>query len=102
MGEPVGLQEGAGTGRDPALVPAGSHRFHGPDAQESREDYRWSSQTKVVLAEVESTSRRLVEAHSDMRGYIITSEPAFAHPIREWGVVESDLGAARSATGSQD
>jgi CHASE3 domain sensor protein len=46
--------------------------------QESREDYWWSSQTKVVLAEVESTSRRLVEAHSDMRGYIITSEPAFA------------------------
>jgi signal transduction histidine kinase len=46
--------------------------------QESREDYRWSSQTKVALAEVESTFRRLVEAHSDMRGYIITGEPAFA------------------------
>jgi CHASE3 domain sensor protein len=46
--------------------------------QESREDYRWSSQTKVVLAEIESTFRRLVEAHSDMRGYVITGEPAFA------------------------
>jgi signal transduction histidine kinase len=46
--------------------------------QESREDYRWSSQTKVVLAEIESTFRRLVEAHSDMHGYIITGEPAFA------------------------
>lgn len=46
--------------------------------QESREDYRWSSQTKVVLAEIESTFRRLVEAHSDMRGHVITGEPAFA------------------------
>ncbi|HYY15217.1 MAG TPA: CHASE3 domain-containing protein, partial [Gammaproteobacteria bacterium] len=46
--------------------------------QESREDYQWSSQTKVVLAEVANIFRRLVEVQSDIRGYIITSEPAFA------------------------
>src|SRR5437764_11502094 len=46
--------------------------------QESREDYQGSSQTKRVLAEVANTFRRLVEAQSDMRSYIITGELAFA------------------------
>jgi signal transduction histidine kinase len=35
--------------------------------QESMEDYRRSSQTKVVLAEVENAFRRLVEAQSELK-----------------------------------
>jgi CHASE3 domain sensor protein len=51
----------------------------------------------VVLAEVESTFRHLLEAHSDMRGYIITGEPAFAQAYdHAVAVLPSAIGKLRS------
>jgi signal transduction histidine kinase len=65
--------------------------------QESREDYQWSSQTKVVLAEVANIFRRLVEVQSDIRGYIITGEPAFVQAYNHaMAVLPGAIGKLRS------
>ena len=65
--------------------------------QESREDYQWSSQTKVVLAEVANIFRRLVEVQSDIRGYIITGEPAFVQAYNHAvAVLPGAIGKLRS------
>ena len=51
--------------------------------QERQEDHRWLSRTKEVVAEAGNTHRLLLEAHNDMRGFVITGDPAFAQAYEE-------------------
>ena len=51
--------------------------------EEGQEDHRWLSRTKEVVAEVGHTHRLLLEAHNDMRGFVITGDPAFAQAYEE-------------------
>ena len=51
--------------------------------EEGQEDHRWLSRTKEVVAEAGHTHRLLLEAHNDMRGFVITGDPAFAQAYEE-------------------
>ncbi len=51
--------------------------------EEGQEDHRWLSRTKEVVANAGHTHRLLLEAHSDMRGFVITGDPAFARAYEE-------------------
>ena len=51
--------------------------------EEGQEDHRWLSRTKEVIAEAGHTHRLLLEAHNDMRGFVITGDPAFAQAYEE-------------------
>ena len=51
--------------------------------QEGQEDHRWLSRTKEVVAEAGYTHRLLLEAHNDMRGFVITGDPALAQAYEE-------------------
>jgi signal transduction histidine kinase len=51
--------------------------------EEGREDHRWLSHTKEVIAEAGGIHRLLLEAHNDMRGFVITGDPAFARAYEE-------------------
>ncbi|MGQ0592243.1 MAG: CHASE3 domain-containing protein, partial [Gammaproteobacteria bacterium] len=51
--------------------------------EEGREDHRWLYHTKEVVAEAGHTHRLLLEAHNDMRGFVITGDPAFAQAYEE-------------------
>ena len=51
--------------------------------EEGQEDHRWLSRTKEVIAEAGHIHRLLLEAHNDMRGFVITGDPAFARAYEE-------------------
>jgi CHASE3 domain sensor protein len=51
--------------------------------EEGQEDHRWLSRTKEVIAEVGYVQRLLLEVHNDMRGFVITGDPAFARAYEE-------------------
>ncbi|MGH8562914.1 MAG: sensor histidine kinase [Gammaproteobacteria bacterium] len=51
--------------------------------EEEQEDHRWLSDTKEIVAEVGRAHRLLIEAHNDMRGFVITGDPAFAQAYEE-------------------
>ena len=51
--------------------------------EEGQEDHRWLSRTKEVVAEAGHIHRLLLEAHNDMRGFVITGDPAFARAYEE-------------------
>ena len=51
--------------------------------EEGQEDHRWLSRTKEVVAEAGHIQRLLLEAHNDMRGFVITGDPAFARAYEE-------------------
>lgn len=51
--------------------------------EERREDHRWLSRTKEVIAEAEHTHLLLLEAHNDMRAFVITGDPGFARAYEE-------------------
>ncbi len=51
--------------------------------EQGQEDHRWLTRTKEVIAEVGYTHRLLLEAHSDIRGFVITGDRAFAQTYEE-------------------
>ncbi|MGH8488166.1 MAG: sensor histidine kinase [Gammaproteobacteria bacterium] len=51
--------------------------------EEGQEDHRDLSRTKAVVAEIGHTHRLLLEAHNDMRGWVITGDPGFAQAYEE-------------------
>ena len=51
--------------------------------EEGQEDHRWLSDTKEVIAEAGRIHRLLLEAHNDIRGFVITGDPAFARAYEE-------------------
>ncbi|MGH8566885.1 MAG: sensor histidine kinase [Gammaproteobacteria bacterium] len=51
--------------------------------EEGEEDHRELSRSKEVVAEVGRIHRLLLEAHNDMRGFVITGDPAFAQAYEE-------------------
>ncbi len=51
--------------------------------EEGQEDHRWLSRTKEVIAEAGHVQRLLLEAHNDMRGFVITGDPAFAQAYEQ-------------------
>ncbi len=51
--------------------------------EEGQEDHRSLSDTKEVVAEAGHTQRLLLEAHNDMRGFVITGDPGFVQAYEE-------------------
>ncbi|MFH0342165.1 MAG: ATP-binding protein [Chromatiales bacterium] len=51
--------------------------------EEGQEDHRWLSRSKEVMAEAGHIHRLLLEAHNDMRGFVITGDPGFAEAYEE-------------------
>ncbi|MGH8581513.1 MAG: sensor histidine kinase [Gammaproteobacteria bacterium] len=51
--------------------------------EEGQEDHRELSRSKEVVAEAGHIQRLLLEAHNDMRGFVITGDPGFAQAYEE-------------------